>query len=96
MDGVGSPKDHEAFLRVGEAVSILTHHASLLGHVLLAIPFLWLAGLPQEVLKELAVLVEVLDRVGVVGAWTLHELVEVVGLALLGLLALLVGHNDQS
>ena len=37
-----------------------------------------------------------LDGVGVVGAWTLHELVEVVGLALLGLLARSIGHNDQS
>ena len=45
---------------------------------------------------ELAVLVEVLDGVDVVGAWTLHELVEVVGLALLGLLARAVGHGDQS
>ena len=33
---------------------------------------------------------------GVVGAWTLHELVEVVGLALLGLLARVIVHSDQS
>ena len=31
-----------------------------------------------------------------VGAWTLHELVEVVGLVLLGLLAYTVDHGDQS
>ena len=31
-----------------------------------------------------------------VGAWTLHEPVEVVGLALLGLLARAIGHSDQS
>ena len=31
-----------------------------------------------------------------VGAWTLHELVEVVRLALLGFLAHVVGHGDQS
>ena len=37
-----------------------------------------------------------LDGVGVVGAWTLHELVEVVGLAPLGLLAHAFGHGDQS
>ena len=37
-----------------------------------------------------------LDGVGVVGAWTLHELVEVVRLALLGLLTRLVGRSDQS
>ena len=36
-----------------------------------------------------------LDKVGVVGAWTLHELVEVVGLALLGLLAHMIGCSDQ-
>ena len=30
-----------------------------------------------------------------VGAWTLHELVEVVGLALLGLLACVIGCGDQ-
>ena len=37
-----------------------------------------------------------LDGVGVVGAWTLHELVEVVGLALLGLLAHTIDRGDQS
>ena len=46
--------------------------------------------------KELAVLVEVLDRVGVVGTWTLHELIKVVGLALLGLLDHVVGRGNQS
>ena len=30
-----------------------------------------------------------------VDAWTIHELVEVIGLALLGLLAHAIGHNDQ-
>ena len=34
--------------------------------------------------------------VGVVGAWALHELIEVVGLALLGLLARMIGRGDQS
>jgi hypothetical protein len=37
-----------------------------------------------------------LDGVGVVGAWALHELVEAVGLDLLGLLACMIGHDDQS
>ena len=37
-----------------------------------------------------------LDGVGVVGAWALHELLEVVGLTLLGLLAHVIGHGDQS
>ena len=45
VDGVRSPKDHEAFLRVGEAVIILAHCASFLGCLLLAFPFLWLAGM---------------------------------------------------
>ena len=96
VDGVGSPKDHEAFLKVGEAIIILAHRASFLGLLLLALPFLQLASLSQKALEELAVLVEVLDGVGVVGAWTLHELVEVVGLALLGLLAHAFSHSDQS
>ena len=47
-------------------------------------------------LEELTVLIEVLDRVGMVGAWTLHELVEVVGMALLGLLARTINYGDQS
>jgi hypothetical protein len=46
--------------------------------------------------EELTVLVEVFDGVGVVGAWALHELVEAVGLDLLGLLACMIGHDDQS
>ena len=96
VDGIGSPKDHEAFLGVKEAIFILAHHASFIGLLLLAIPFHWLGGLSQETLEELIVLVEVFDGIGVIGAWTLHELVEVVGLALLGLLAHSVGHSDQS
>ena len=68
VDGVGSPKDHEAFLGVGEVVFILAHRASFLGLLLLAFPFLWLGGLPQEVLEELVVLVEVFDTIGVVGS----------------------------
>ena len=47
-------------------------------------------------LEEFIVFIEVLDGVGVVGAWALHELVEVVGLSLLGLLARMIGHGDQS
>ena len=61
VDGIVSPKDQEAFLRVMEAIIILARHASFLGHLLLAFPFLWLGGLPQEVLEELVVLVEVFD-----------------------------------
>ena len=36
-----------------------------------------------------------LDGVSVVGAWAIHELVEVVRLALLGLLACAISHGDQ-
>ena len=96
VDDVGSPKDHEAFLGVGEAIFILARRTSFLGLLLLAFPFLWLGGLPQKALEELAVLVEMFDGIGMVGAWTLHELVEVVGLALLGLLVHSIGHSDQS
>ena len=35
------------------------------------------------------------DRVGVVGAWAIHELVEVVRQALLGLLACAISYDDQ-
>ena len=96
VDGIGSPKDHEAFLEVREAIFILALCASFLGLLLLAFPFLWLGGLSREALEELTVLVEVFDRICVVGAWTLQELVQVVGQALLGLLAHAVGHDDQS
>ena len=46
--------------------------------------------------KELIVLVEVFDGVGVVGARTIYELVEVVRQALLGLLARVISRGDQS
>jgi hypothetical protein len=45
--------------------------------------------------EELTVLVEVFDGVGVVGAWAIHELVEVVKQALLGLLAHPISCGDQ-
>ena len=60
---------------------------------LLALLFLRLAGPSQKALEELIVFVEVLNGVGVVGAWTLHELVEVVELVLL---ARTIGCGDQS
>ena len=96
VDDIGSPEDHDAFLGVREAVPILARHASFLGRCLLALSFFWSTGLSQKVLEEFIVLVEVLDGVGVVGAWAFYELVEVVGLALLGLLACTIGHGDQS
>ena len=45
--------------------------------------------------EELAVLVEVFDGVGMVGAWAIHEHVEVVRQALLGLLAYVISCDDQ-
>ena len=45
VDGVGSPKDHEAFLGVRKAVPILARHASFLGRCLLALSFLRPTGL---------------------------------------------------
>jgi len=38
-DGVGSTKDHDAFLRVREAISVLARHASFLGYCLFAVSF---------------------------------------------------------
>ena len=81
-DGDGSAEDHDAFLRVGEAISVLARRASFLGCHLFAIPFLCPTGLSEKTFEELAVLVEVFDGVGVVGAWAIHEFVEVVRQAL--------------
>ena len=78
------PEDHEAFLGVGKAIIILACHASFLDRCLLALSFLRPTGLSQKALEEFTVLVEVFDGVGVVGAWAPHELVKVVGMALLG------------
>ena len=66
-----------------------------LGRYLLALSFLRPAGLSQKIFEELAVLVEVFDKVGMVGARALHELVEVVRKALLGLLVRVISHGDQ-
>ena len=95
-DGIRPTEDHDALLRFREAISVLAYRASFLGCRLFAVSLLWPTGLSEEMFEELTVLVEVFNGIGVVGAWTLHELVKVVGLALLGLLARLVGHNDQS
>ena len=61
-------------------------------HVLGAIPP---HGLSQETFEELAVLVEVFDGVGMVGAQTVHEFVEVVRQPLLGLLARAINRGDH-
>ena len=52
-------------------------------------------GLSQKALEELAILAEVFDGVGVVGARALHELIEVTQKVLLGLLARVIGRGDQ-
>ena len=61
-------------------------------HVLGAIPP---HGLSQETFEELAVLVEVFDGIGVVGARAIHELVEVFRQPLLGLLPRAISRGDQ-
>ena len=78
VNDIGSPKDHEAFLGVRKTIIILAYRAFFLGRCLLALSLLWPAGLSQKALEEFAVLVEVLDGVGVVGARALYELVKVV------------------
>ena len=45
--------------------------------------------------EELALLVEVFDRVGMDGEWTIHEFVEVVRQSLLGLPGRAISHGDQ-
>ena len=77
-DGIGSTKDYDAFLRVREAISALACCASFLGCCLFVVSFFRPTGLSQETFEELIVLVEVFDGVGVVGAWAIHEFVEVV------------------
>ena len=78
-DGVGSAEDHDAFISVGETISILACCTSFLGCRLFAVSLLWPTGLSEETFEELVVFVEVFDRVGMVGACAIHELVEVVG-----------------
>jgi len=95
VDGIGAPEDHDAFFGVRKVVPLFAHRAFLLGCCLLAFSFFRPVGLSEEALEELVVLVEVLDRVGVVGAWTIHELVEVAKLALLRLFAHAIYRGDQ-
>ena len=54
----------------------------------------WPASLPQQALEELAVLVEMVDGIVVVGARALHELVKVSQRVLLGLRAQVIDHGD--
>ena len=45
VDGIRSPEDHEAFLRIRKVIPILARHASFLGRCLLAFSFFWSTGL---------------------------------------------------
>ena len=62
---------------------------------LFAFFFAWPASLPQQALEELAVLVEMVDGIVVVGARALHELVKVARRVLLGLSAHVIHRGDQ-
>jgi len=68
-------------------VWILARCAPFFDRCFLAFFSLWPVSLPQQALEELAILVEVFDGVVVVGAWVLHELMEVARRVLLGLRA---------
>ena len=46
-------------------------------------------------LEELAVLIEMVDGIVVVGAWALHELMKVARRVLLGLCARVIGRGDR-
>jgi len=94
-DGVGPAEDHDALLRFRETISILAYRATPPDYQLLAVPLLWRAGLSEETFEELTLLVEVFDGVGVVGAWTIHEFVEVVRQSLLGLPGCVISCGDQ-
>ena len=74
LDGVGPTEDHDALLRFRETVPILAYHATPLDYQLLAVSLLWHAGLSEETFEELALLVEVFDRVGMIGGMD-HPLV---------------------
>ena len=56
---------------------------------------LWPASLPQQAPEELAVLVEMVDGIVVVGARALHELVKVAWRVLLGLSARVIYRGGQ-
>ena len=55
----------------------LARYAPFFVCCLFAFFFDWPARLPQQALEELAILVEMVDRIVVVGARAIHELVEV-------------------
>ena len=76
-------------------VWILVRCAPFFGRCLLAFFFLWPAGLPQQAPEELAVLVEMVDGIVVVGARALHEIMEVARRVLLGLSARVICHGGQ-
>ena len=91
LQSVGVWSDHFNL----SVVQILARYAPFLGRCFFAFFFPWPTSLPQQALEELAVLVEVFDEVVVVGAWALHEIVEVAQRVLLGLRARVIGHGDR-
>jgi hypothetical protein len=85
-------KYHEATVWLREGVPVLRRCPLILGRLLVTVPALALAGLTQHPLEEFAILKLVLDRVAMVGARFLQELLEVVIVALS--LARSVGRYD--
>ena len=77
-DGVEPAEDHDALLRFRETIPVLACRTTPLDCRLLAVSLLWRVGLSEEMFEELAVLIEVFDEVGMVGARAIHEFVEVV------------------
>ena len=68
-------------------VWILTRYAPFFCRCFFAFFFPWPVSLPQQAPEELAVLVEMVDGIVVVGARALHELMKVSRSVLLGLRA---------
>ena len=64
--------------------------------LLLRLFFPWPASLRQQALEELAVLVEMVDGIVVVGARALHEIVKVSRRVLLGLSARIIRCGDRA
>jgi hypothetical protein len=66
-------EDHEAAIRLGEAVPVLGRHTLIFGRLLITVPTLGPARLAQHALEELVVLELVLDRIVVVSAPLFEE-----------------------
>ena len=66
-NSIGSAKDHDTFVSIREVVHVFACRTSLLGCCLFVVSLLWPTDLSEETFEELTLLVEVFDRVGVVG-----------------------------